>query len=63
MKTVKELEQELAELKSDFVRLQGDVEKIESTGGNVAKAMEQLDSLEVEIANVRGQLREALTEK
>ncbi|GAF23746.1 MULTISPECIES: SE1832 family protein [Shouchella] len=62
MKTVQQLENELAELKSDFIRIQGDVEKIETIGGNVAKAVEQLDALEKEIADVRNQLREALAE-
>ncbi|AIC95646.1 MULTISPECIES: SE1832 family protein [Shouchella] len=62
MKTVQQLESELAELKSDFIRIQGDVEKIETIGGNVTKAVEQLDALEKEIANVRHQLREARIE-
>ncbi|WP_078392256.1 SE1832 family protein [Shouchella patagoniensis] len=60
MKTVQELEAQLAELKSDFIRIQGDVEKIETTGGNVALAVKQLTALENEIAEVRTQLREAL---
>ncbi|WP_054708044.1 SE1832 family protein [Bacillus sp. JCM 19041] len=62
MKTVQELEAQLAELKSDFIRIQGDVEKIETTGGNVALAVKQLTALEDEIAEVRTQLRQALKE-
>lgn len=60
MKTVQELEAQLTELKSDFIRIQGDVEKIETTGGNVALAVKQLTALENEIAEVRTQLRVAL---
>lgn len=60
MKTVQELEAQLAELKSDFIRLQGDVEKIESIGGNVDQSVKQLISLEEEIAEVRKQIKEAL---
>ena len=60
MKPVDELQATLAELKSDFVRIQGDVEKIETTGGNVAQAVKQLTALEEEIASVRKQLNEAI---
>ncbi|GAF17474.1 hypothetical protein JCM19046_1991 [Bacillus sp. JCM 19046] len=62
MKTIQELEAQLAELKSDFIRLQGDVEKIESIGGNVAQSVKQLINLEDEIAQVRKQLNNALQE-
>ncbi|MBM7841163.1 ribosomal protein L29 [Alkalihalobacillus xiaoxiensis] len=62
MKTIQELEAQLAELKSDFIRLQGDVEKIESIGGNVAQSVKQLINLEDEIAQVRKELNNALQE-
>ena len=55
--TVKELEAELNLLKSDYVRVQGDVEKLESFGGNVRPATRQLRSLEDEINRVREQLK------
>ncbi|MBB6451251.1 ribosomal protein L29 [Geomicrobium halophilum] len=59
--TVKELEEKLNLLKSDYVRVQGDVEKIESVGGNVRPATRQLRDLEKEISRVRQQMREANT--
>ncbi|WP_246516511.1 SE1832 family protein [Salicibibacter cibarius] len=57
--TVKELEDELSLLKSDYVRVQGDVEKMESIGGNVRPATRQLRHLEEEINRVRQQLKES----
>ncbi|AXF57318.1 SE1832 family protein [Salicibibacter kimchii] len=57
--TVKELEDELNLLKSDYVRIQGDVDKLESVGGNVRPATRQLRHLEDEISRVRQQLKES----
>ncbi|SDB87568.1 SE1832 family protein [Shouchella lonarensis] len=57
------MEQKLAELKSDFVRLQGDIEKIESIGGDVTQSVKQLDALEKEIAVVRAELAKARNRK
>ncbi|QQK79159.1 hypothetical protein HUG20_04060 [Salicibibacter cibi] len=57
--TVKELEDELKLLKSDYVRIQGDVEKMESIGGNVRPVVRQLRQLEEEISRVRQQLKES----
>lgn len=48
----KELEAKLAELKSDYVRIQGDMDKLEFVGGRVSSAEEQLIRLEKEIAEV-----------
>lgn len=52
----KELEAKLAELKSDYVRIQGDMDKLEFVGGRVSSAEEQLIRLEKEIATINKQL-------
>lgn len=52
----KQLEQKLAALKSDYVRIQGDLDKLEVVGGRIHSAQEQLERLEKEIADVRKQL-------
>ncbi|NHM78153.1 SE1832 family protein [Staphylococcus chromogenes] len=51
------LEAQLQELKIDYVRLQGDLEKRESTGQHVDPLIQQLEALENEIANIRQQLQ------
>lgn len=51
------LEAQLQELKMDYVRLQGDLEKRESTGQHVDSLIQQLEALENEIANIRQQLQ------
>lgn len=48
----------LDELKSDYVRIQGDMDKLEYVGGRVSSAEEQLIRLEGEIAEVNKQLDE-----
>jgi len=52
----KELEAKLLELKSDYVRIQSDMDKLEFVGGRVSSAEEQLIRLEKEIAEVNEQL-------
>ncbi|HLR66548.1 SE1832 family protein [Virgibacillus alimentarius] len=54
--TKKELEAKLAELKSDYVRIQGDMDKLEFVGGRVSSAEEQLVRLEKEIAELNDKL-------
>ncbi|ASS89961.1 MAG: hypothetical protein C6W58_12625 [Bacillaceae bacterium] len=51
--TKQEIEQRIAELKSDYIRIQGDIEKLESVGGNIEKAEQQLTEIENELANLR----------
>lgn len=46
----KEIEIRLAELKSDYIRIQEDMDKLEFVGGRVSSAEEQLIRLEKEIA-------------
>ena len=54
--TQKELEAKLAELKSDYSRIQEDMDKLEFVGGRVSSAEEQLIRLEGEIAEVNKKL-------
>ncbi len=58
MMTKKELEAKLAELKSDYVRIQEDMDKLEFVGGRVSSAEEQLIRLEKEIAEVNKQIED-----
>lgn len=54
----KQLETKLLELKSDYVRIQGDLDKLEFVKGRVSSAEEQLIRLEKEIAEVNEQLKQ-----
>lgn len=54
----KQLEARLAELKSDYMRIQEDLEKLVFVGGTEEFTEEQLVKLEKEIANVNKQLDE-----
>lgn len=51
-----ELENKLAELKSDYIRIQEDMDKLSFVGGRVSSAEEQLIRLEREIADLNKQL-------
>lgn len=53
MLSKKDLEAKLAELKSDYVRIQQDLEKLIFVDGRASSAEEQLVRLEKEIAKVR----------
>lgn len=52
-----DLESKLQELKYDYVHLQGDLEKIESTGHPTSKMTDRLHELEEEIKAVRKALK------
>jgi len=52
----KELENKLSELKSDYVRIQEDMDKLSFVGGRVSSAQEQLIRLEGEIADLNKKL-------
>jgi len=54
----RELHAKLDELKSDYVRIQGDLDKLEYVKGRVSSAEEQLVRLEKEIAEVNRKLDE-----
>lgn len=55
-----QLEFEIADLKSDYIRQQGDIEKLETTGhaGMVEQAEERLEKMEHRLAELRKQLAE-----
>ncbi|MCR1812856.1 SE1832 family protein [Staphylococcus xylosus] len=50
------LNDKLAELKYDYVRLQGDLEKRESINQDVDPLVRQLEDIEEEIASVRSEI-------
>lgn len=54
----KKIEQEIAELKVEYINLQGDIEKLESVGQNrfVAKSEIRLGAMEEKLAALRKQL-------
>ncbi len=53
-----ELQQKIAELKMDYINLQGDIEKLENTGHveSVVKAEERLANMEKQLAELNKQL-------
>ncbi|EZT35215.1 hypothetical protein V113_01066 [Staphylococcus aureus Tur-4] len=52
------LENQLAELKYDYVRLQGDLEKREPLNLDTSALVRQLKDIENEIRNVRAQMQD-----
>ena len=58
--TKRQIENEIAELKMDYINLQGDIEKLESTGNNsfVKKAELRLATLEDNLAVLNQKLAE-----
>lgn len=58
--TKRQVENEIAELKMDYINLQGDIEKLESTGNDsfVKKAEIRLETLETRLAELNKQLAE-----
>ncbi|WP_026570855.1 MULTISPECIES: SE1832 family protein [Sediminibacillus] len=56
--TKKEIENRISELKSDYMRIQADLEKLDSVGGNTANAERQLGDMEQELASLNKQLDE-----
>ncbi|ARK22149.1 hypothetical protein CSV69_15810 [Sporosarcina sp. P26b] len=59
--TKDQLEQEIAELKMDYISLQGDMEKLESTGHvkMIENAELRLSRMEERLADLNKQLAEA----
>ncbi|WP_303969240.1 SE1832 family protein [Sporosarcina ureae] len=59
--TKEQLEQEIAELKMDYISLQGDMEKLESTGHvkMIENAELRLSKMEERLADLNKQLAEA----
>ncbi|TXL66581.1 hypothetical protein FHP05_04130 [Cerasibacillus terrae] len=58
MKTKKELQDELTNLKADYARIQSDMDKLEYVKGRVSSAEEQLIRIEKEIAEVYEQMEQ-----
>lgn len=56
----RQVESAIAELKMDYINLQGDIEKLESTGNNsfVKKAETRLATMEEKLAELNKQLAE-----
>ncbi|MBH0230497.1 SE1832 family protein [Halobacillus yeomjeoni] len=54
--TKKEIEDQIASLKSDYIRIQGDMDKLEANGVNVQNAEAQLEKIEVEMKELRKEL-------
>lgn len=53
-----DLKQQLIELKQDYVRLQDDLDKRESTGQDVDPLIRPLDAIEQQIAALRSEIRQ-----
>jgi hypothetical protein len=53
-----EIQAQIAELKMDYIRLQGDMEKMESTGHPtmIEKAEQRLSDMEVQLADLNKKL-------
>lgn len=58
MQTKSQIEQEILQLKMDYVNLQGDMEKLESVGHphSVSQAVERLERMELRLAELNKQL-------
>ena len=58
MLTKDQLEQQIAELKMDYINLQGDMEKLESLGhsDSVKQALARLENMEARLAELNKQL-------
>lgn len=58
MPTKDQLQQQIAELKMDYINLQGDMEKLESLGhaDSVTQALTRLENMEARLAELNKQL-------
>ncbi|WP_019414689.1 SE1832 family protein [Paenisporosarcina sp. TG20] len=56
--TSQQIQAEIAELKMDYIRLQGDMEKLESTGHPtmIEKAEQRLGNMEIQLAELNKKL-------
>ncbi|WP_281658913.1 SE1832 family protein [Halobacillus sp. Cin3] len=57
--TEQEIRDQIAFLKSDYVRIQGDLDKLEAAGGNIQNAEQQLARMEEELKVLNKKLAEA----
>lgn len=54
----KKIESKIQELKLDYIRLQNDLEKLDSVHGNISPLEEQISALEEELRDLNKKLRE-----
>ncbi len=55
----KDIEYKIRELKMDYVRLQNDLEKLESVNGNISPLEKQLTEIETELQSLNKDLKKA----
>ncbi|RFU63609.1 SE1832 family protein [Bacillus sp. V59.32b] len=56
--TKSELEYKIQDIKADYIRLQNDLERMESVGGNISPLEKQLNDIEIELKSLYQQLDE-----
>ena len=61
--TKKEIQDQIAFLKSDYIRIQGDLDKLDAAGGNIQNAEKQLARMEEELKDLNQQLAKAENKK
>ncbi|WLR48839.1 SE1832 family protein [Halobacillus litoralis] len=54
--TKKEIQDQITFLKADYIRIQGDLDKLEAAGGNIQNAEKQLARMEEELKELNKQL-------
>ncbi|MCM3159988.1 SE1832 family protein [Metabacillus litoralis] len=52
-----DIQQKIEELKMEYIRVQGDIEKLEATGHSIEKLESKLLELEEELSKYRSQLK------
>ncbi|WP_017186905.1 SE1832 family protein [Alkalibacillus haloalkaliphilus] len=57
--TKEEIQAQIDQLKMDYIRIQGDLDKLEANGGNVAMLEKSLNRIEDELASLRKQKNRA----
>ncbi|WP_188207661.1 SE1832 family protein [Alkalibacillus aidingensis] len=56
--TKEEIQAQIDQVKNDYIRIQGDLDKLEANGGNVTMLEKTLKRLEEELASLREQLKQ-----
>ncbi|GAA0466959.1 SE1832 family protein [Alkalibacillus silvisoli] len=57
--TKEEIQAQIDQLKMDYIRIQGDLDKLEANGGNVTMLEKSLTRIEDELASLRQQKNRA----
>ncbi|MBB6453865.1 chromosome segregation ATPase [Salirhabdus euzebyi] len=52
----KEIQEQIDQLKMDYIRIQGDLDKLEAVGGRVSPLEKTLERMESELSKLRDQL-------